>query len=382
MVFENFDVTDFGNQLPNFSFEVLQNSGATMADVLSGVCAQMGLSSGLTDFSAATDALLGYKVDSRTTGASALEPLLQNVGDLIESDGKLRYVPRGQAAVATISEGELGASNDTNPVSRVEIRRAEELTLPSQVDLVYYSPTRQYQQETQTAQRMTKPHVTDKLTVNFPGALSDDAGRQRAHRTLYTAWLEREQYRYFLPPKYIFVTPGDVLNIPTETGLRRLRCNDVELDLPGAIAITGVLDAAPVITQTVSGGSTPPSVSNSSLAPVPTTFLPFSADAAGNAIELQKTDGFYAGFYVSAGGPSGWRGATVYYSSDSGTNWIEAGSVSEAGAVGVATSVLATFSGTNPDTANSAHVDSVVRRAGACQPIGSERGAESSVARK
>ncbi len=360
VVFENLDLTPYGNRLPNFSFEVEQSTSATLSSVVSDVAGAVGLLSTDLEVSAGTDGVSGYVLNSRSQAKSVLEPLLRVYAtDMIEADGKLRLVKRGGAAVATVLEEELGAIAGNTAGARYEIKRTPEIELSTRLDLVYLSAGKQYQQQVQGAIRHSKPHLQDVTTVTFPGTLSDDLARQIAERELYLLWRERESFKLLLPPKYEYTTPGDVLNVPVAGVVRRLRIEQLDIAALGEVAMHCVLDDDTVLLQ-VAAGASQTAASPALLAPIPTTFLAFSAKTAGGAIELRDEEATSAGFYVSAGGGAGWNGATIYWSPDGGTTWIVGGTVSENSAVGAtvagASGVLANYTGTGFDAMNTVQV--------------------------
>lgn len=56
--------------------------------------------------------------------------------------------------------------------------------------------------------------------------------------------------------------------------------------------------------------------------------------------EFFDADGLFAGFYVVATGPVGWRGADIYYSADSGSTWTNGGHIGGAASFGICNSAL------------------------------------------
>lgn len=66
----------------------------------------------------------------------------------------------------------------------------------------------------------------------------------------------------------------------------------------------------------------------------PTMFDAFSGK------EFIDADGLFAGFYVVATGPVGWRGADVYYSADGGSTWTNGGHIGGSCSFGITNSAL------------------------------------------
>lgn len=153
----------------------------------------------------------------RTSARNAIEPLLGAFFvDAVETDGVLRFIPRGQDATAMIPYDDLGAvegaSNDT-PL-RVTETRTQELELPQRMDLTHYDPDRDYQSNTQNAARNSNAVTTkDQQTVELSLVLSADEAAQIADKTLTGAWIGRNAFTLNLPPKWLRLDPTDVIAV-------------------------------------------------------------------------------------------------------------------------------------------------------------------------
>lgn len=312
----------------------------TVGAILADQFGQEGAVSSQWDTTAATEVVNGYVVTDRQSAREALDPLLRVYKTLVaEYDGKLVAVKRGGAAVATISASDLGAevwTGSNTAVPKAVGKRLQELELPFRVDLSYFSKFRKYELATQGAERYTKTYLQDPVTITAPLVLTEDQARQAAEQQLYQVWTEREQFTFSLPLSYLYLAPGDVVNLPVLGQTFRVRIIQMDVDLPGPIHCTAVLDDIGILTQTIPGASV--ITSGEEAADVlSTTLIAWS----GNA--LLDTDADSIGLYLAAGPTTAgyWPGATVYWSTDSGASYQEFETVSDATTIGTASTVLA-----------------------------------------
>lgn len=338
VVFQDFDLSKWGNRIPNLNFEVVAPN-ATVGGVLADVFADAGLSAGEYDVLAATAVVTGFAQGSVQTAKQVVEPLvLYAAADLVEVDGKVVYVPRGGAAAASLPWDELGAGpygRSADPV-RVSSTRGQEFELPSRVTVEYYTydadpAKRTMEQGVQGAIRFAKQQLKGVETFSFPMAMTDDEARRLAERLLYQRWAERNVHKTPVLPKWMWLAPGDVLTLPVAGGTdgtpaMTARCRVVSMELApfGEVGLVLAQDSASVLTQVVSGGTTTDDansgVSGGVLA---------SRAWSGNALLDAHAQESAPGLYLAACGAQGWGGCTVWLSRDGGLSWQHIETISE-----------------------------------------------------
>lgn len=358
VVFQNMDLTAYGNRIPNFSFEV--NAGATtLGAILTSLAEQAGLNSWDLQFAAATQAVTGYtfaeRSDARTLMESLLTPYLT---DLAEVDGKLVALPRGMSCVATISADDLGArvvsemrDEGGSPPTRLTSKRGQEVDLPRRIDLGYFALARSYEQATQGAVRYTRFDAQSYQTVLTNCVFTDDEARQRAETLLYTAWIERDSFSFSLPLSYLYLVPGSPVLLPMTGGadygataafngaFSRVRITRMDIGLFGELVFEAVRDDSEtgIMGQVVGGADI--SVSAPTVpAVVDTVFDAYSGTDFADQYALTP------GFYVAATGGTGWQGCGVFYSGDGGTTWLSGPKMGGKCTFGLTTSTLASWS--------------------------------------
>ncbi len=351
-VLQDLPLQNFSNRLPNLSVEVATDP-VSLADVLGDLCLMAGLTTDDFDFSGASAQMVtGYVLQSRQSAAEAIKPLLASYFyDLVESDGLLRAVPRGGAPLLTVSAGDLGASTGgAGEVMRISEKRTQEAEMPYRVDVTYYNAAKDYQKALQGAVCQTATGQ-DAQSISLPLALLDADAQGVAMRLLQDARAQRAPLTFALPPRYLQVTPADVLLVPlthidNTVSMARVRITSVDLALPGEIHFEAVTDDDGVLVQAGIASAAPPPV-RTYLAAVPTQFYAWSGK------ELQDADQAAPGFYVAATGPGGWHGAAVWYSADNGNSYLPAGTVSQRSVLGTAGVALADGAPGAFDSANS-----------------------------
>jgi hypothetical protein len=311
----------------------------TVGCILDNLFRQVGLTPDQFDVTAAIDEVKGFVVANRASVTEIVDLLLRVYQtDLIEVDGKIKAKKRGEAIVATITETDLAAKigGSGQVLPKVQVKRLDSLNLPASGDITYFSQTKDYDSGHQSAVRSTQVDVDDKLTINTNLVLDDDTARQSISRMLYELWVHRESFTFLLTPRFLYLAPGDPINIPYGGNLLRVRIIAMDVSLFGPIPIEAVLDEIGVLTQEATGVPMPENPPLSGTAE-DTTLIAFSMNA------LRDADADTVGFYVVVNGASTgeWPGAVLYLSRDGGATYQPFGDLTDGGTYGVATNTLA-----------------------------------------
>jgi len=323
-----------------------QGKGSTVGTILADVFDQAGLTPAQYDVSQAGDYVQGFIQHTRQDARAVLQYLLMAYDtDLVEVDGKIVAKKRGSAPVLTVPVGDLAAhvsaGAETDPPPKVQTKRLQDFELPFRIDLTYYDKATNYQLGLQGATRFTKDTVQEPVTLHTTMVFGANSARQLAQKELYKQWTERQQYQFSLPPKYLQLAAGDVLNIPVAGQTKRCRIVDLDAALVGPLAITAVEDDASLLTQTALGAAAVPA---SDLIPATATIL-----AAWNSNALRDADAAGVGYYSAMNGPAGqnWLGGALYASRDGGASYQEVATQTAGAVLGTANTLLAPGSGLN-----------------------------------
>jgi Putative phage tail protein len=334
IVFEHLELADFGNRLPNFTFEVEATADGTVANVINELCDAANvpfLDAARTEY---LD-LRGYTLAGAMTVRSALEPLRSAFFfDASEIEGEMQFFPIDAPPVARIPRAELGAHQfGTDRPHDYELQRTADIELPRQVMLQHIDPARDYQANSQRARRSTVASDAD-LSVVLPIVMDASTGKGIAEKMLSIAWLRRDKFNYQLPISYMHIAAGNKIVVGHDDGKdRSLRVNRAELRLPGSILVECETDGSSVLTKAASAVT--------SLVPTQVVTLPGVTTAHLLDLPILRDIDDTAGFYVAGNGPStGWPGAVVYRSRDGGVNYEPFGDLIEGAVIGVTSGAL------------------------------------------
>lgn len=260
-----------------YPLERYGNDAVPLSNVLKDICLKAGMASTSVISSAVSQSLRGYVVSRRMAAREALEPLLGSYFiDAVETDGILRFIPRGGASAATIAKDDLGASDSGQDEQiRLSESRVQDVELPQRLDIVHVDPTRDHQPNTQHASRITDAIITrEKQTREISISLTPDEAKQIAERTLYNAWVERNQYKFSLPPKWLRLDPADVLTVNVDDLSLKLRLNKVDFGGNNVVSCEAVAeDEIVYISNSTGSGGGLPATPISNTGPTPLLIL-------------------------------------------------------------------------------------------------------------
>lgn len=166
----------------------------------------------LYDVSALSGVVDGFVIDRIMSPRDALVPLMQAFAfDAVESDGLIRFAPRGQAHPVQVEIGALavGAEQAESPF---ELTRGQETELPVSIRISYLDGEADYRRGAVEARRLT----------GFSSAVSQHAlavvmrqprAQAIADILLQQIWVGREKLTLKLPPSRLALDAGDVIEL-------------------------------------------------------------------------------------------------------------------------------------------------------------------------
>lgn len=223
-------------------YSVATEGSVALADIVSDLCQQAGLTTGqidVTDLAGIT--VPGYTRTRVMSVRAALEPLRQAYWfDAVEVDGKLVFVRRGGAVVATIPADDLAAGLNQAQEVGVSTQRGQLSELPASVGVAYKGRGADFQTLTQQSRRRVGGS-RQQVMVELPMVLPDQHAAEVADVLLYEAWTQRNQRTLSLPPAYKRLVPTDVIQVSDGEFTYRLRIMEKGED-QGLVQLTCVDD--------------------------------------------------------------------------------------------------------------------------------------------
>ncbi|MEP2103205.1 MAG: phage tail protein [Parasphingorhabdus sp.] len=306
-VFEDMDLTDYGNRIPSLTFEIIADDGTvslgTIVDDISGHA--IGTS--------ADETLQGFTAAGQNR-REVLDAISDNFSLSFQSvsSGKIDVKSRELATndVVFAMGDQILSSRNGRPVDRAETQILPETKLPRKFALRYYEPARDYQSGLQNAFRPGLSRVV--LDRDFPAAMSAAQAKQIAQEKLWSLYQERVTAQVHIARTGQPVAPGDFIRIDNSDDIWLVRNWEqnhmsIALGLSKATSILAVADrptdnGRPVKELDVLAGPT-------RLALVD---LPFALNAPTQVSESSR-------LYAAATGNIGWRSAQLFAAGPVGT---------------------------------------------------------------
>ncbi len=219
-------------------FDRAGHGTVTLGGIVSELCGRAGLEPADLDVSELDQEVLGYMVPRPVAVREALEKLQQAyLFDVVESDWTLAFRKRERDPVLTIGDESLAAHEpgSQRPPKLLETR-TQEAELPRRVTVRYLARENDYQAAAQQAQLIQDLYETrDELVLELPVVMTDDEAKRAAWAILASAWVERDGFELYLPPSFLTLDPGDVVDAIkiTEALTATIRLRLTEIDLSG-----------------------------------------------------------------------------------------------------------------------------------------------------
>lgn len=314
------------------SDSVANPTSETLAAVIQDVCVRCGLQTTDIDVSTVTGTIDGFVISSQMTGRAALQHLMDAYFlDAVETNGKIKFVQRGSASVATITEVDLGESQGGGGGDYDAITREADLELPREVAVTYADVNANYEINSQFDRRLTGS-ATGKVALQLPMALSADRAKQIAGTLLYSSWVNRTRHQFSTSRKYMHLEPGDVVTLSINSVSTTVRLTAVR-DQGTRLQFEAIEDDSSIYSMASVGGQ----------GPAPISTVAFSGPTNLLLLDIALVDGNDTyGIYLAGGGyVSGWPGAKIFSSSDGGTSYVDSGKAfTSACTIGTCTTTL------------------------------------------
>jgi len=182
----------------------------SLAALVRLLCLRAGLPENLIDVSGLWGAVEGYAITALESPRASITTLSRHFGfDAVETEGVIRFVMRGRAAVASVTHDDLVAARDGDVL---ELTRAQETELPQALKWQVARADEDYDAALVEARRITVD-TTRIASESFPMAVPPEEAERRCRRALMEAWTGRETAAFLLPPSRLALDPADVVTL-------------------------------------------------------------------------------------------------------------------------------------------------------------------------
>lgn len=200
-VFEDLDLSEFGNRIPFLTFEAVADPAPVPASSILNE-----LSEGAVDCSAEFE-LQGYAAHG-TSVESAAEPLVEMLGIALADTGTVLASPGADTILVASDDYGCSSSSDRKP--RTERSQTPARALPAALDLSYYDPEREYQAG--LARASIESAASPAAVVALPAVIGAAPAKGLAETTLARRWAERDKLVVRLPPSFLALRPGTLVS--------------------------------------------------------------------------------------------------------------------------------------------------------------------------
>lgn len=333
LVFDEMDLRDFGNRVPQISVEITC-SKTKLCNIIKDIIGRSGLDPAnvhFTPYEHFNVVVPGYAALNTGTYRAALEPLqAAYFFDIVESRGVVRCIARGQGEVIEVDPDYIGAYENNSLVDLVKVDRGQELDLPRSVSVSYTNAGNDYQAGTVEIMRVCT-ESRNKVSISVPIAISNNHAMDIAEKTLVETWIGRTNYQIQLPMKYAYLMPGHIINTVINGKSIRALVTKTTFGRPGIVKVEAVETGATVYMDTDSqiqedvSVAPAPSASTVTLRIFDTNLLVDNAEP-------------YRPYFAVHGSP--FYGATILRSNDGGVTYSEFTEAPRLSVLGVADTVL------------------------------------------
>lgn len=317
VVFDNLQLAEYANRIPNLTFEVIADVGgiASLGDIIRDFAWRSGLDE--VDVTGLTSDVSGLMIGRPTTARAAIEPLARTfLFDAAEVDNQIIFAAYPKAVVATLAQGDLAAHEATSKhVDKVSVSRAQELDLPREISVEYIDPARDYQTGVQRARRLSTPSQEVNIMA-MAMVMTADRAKQAAEVELARLWQDRDHYAFSVPLKLAALAPGDVINLPVSGMVRQVAIDSIEFG--GGVLQCSGRGYSSLVYDSVAVGD---------VGSLPGQVISISGDTILHLLDLppvSTSDGQSPVIHMAAAGAtSAWSGAVIYVSDDGGGSYQE-----------------------------------------------------------
>lgn len=217
-VFEDLPLADYGNRIPNLTFEIIADDGPLdMGDVVSAIAESTGF--GSLAVTGAFPALTGYVAASAGSLADALAPLLIMADASIAGCGQMVLAGNG-SPVVTLPDDAIDARRSTDPNATDRLKRGSNASQPAGLELTFYDTSRDYQPGLQRARLAAATRISQQ---SIAAAMSPAEAKALAVARLHASQAGRLRRTLRLSWRHIGLRAGAHLSLSGDAAIWRVR---------------------------------------------------------------------------------------------------------------------------------------------------------------
>lgn len=308
-----------------------------MKRVVEDLCYEAGLTAAEVDATALSALPIDGFTKTRLSSARAnIEPLqVFGLFDVIETEGKLKFVVRGGASVISIPHDDL-VSSENSEEDPLNIQFIQEAELPKKITVRFPDINWDYQLNAASETRIVTTSKEERV-IDSPLVMTPTRGAEMASVYLYATHGQRARAAFRTTMRYSKYDPGDVATIHDRNGnaFNAMLINRRE---DGSVIQWDALIDDAVAYQPVAAGSTSQSGQST------ISSAGFTIMSLYDAPIIRDSDNDASPYAILGSASVTWPGSQVLKSSDN-LNFADVGSTTSEGIFGAATTTLGDWLG-------------------------------------
>ncbi len=331
VVFEDLELGDYANRIPNLTFEIIADNGGgiLLSTVVGDICDVAQISS--YDVSDLTQMVSGYMIQGPMKSRSAIEELSQIYHfDVIEKDNMLLFRSLARPSDITILSDDLVLPSKGG--DKITITRQQDLELPKEIGVSFIDPDRDYQAGHQRAKRLNVASQMVRQNA-YPLVISSSQAKSISEVQLDLAWYGREGAKFTLPHKYSDLTPGDIITLDRGSILQDFLLQETEVGLKGVNCSSVKFSQSQLDRNSLADSGLLPLQQVDPLATSQLHFLDIPTITGDNVMSPVL-------FWAVAAGGGKWAGAGLFMSRDEGNTYSQLDSLGADVVSGIVENIL------------------------------------------
>ncbi len=322
-VFEDMDLTDYGNRIPSLTFEVIADDGSvSLGKIINDISddkIKASIDEHLHGFAAAGE----DRREAVTTISDSFSLSFSSVSGALNA--KYRH-PEIDTEIVSL-RGLIVSNHNGRPVDRPETNTVSELKIPRQHTLRYYEPERDYQSGLQNAFRPGTSRVI--LNQDFPAALSSTHAKTIAQARLWSLYQERISMQLHVLCTASSLKPGTFVSWNDRCDIWLVR--SWELNRGNiSLGLSKAGDVLPNVDGSADNGRPVKELDAlAGMTRLALVDLPFASDAPMQVSDVPR-------LYAAAAGGLGWRKAELFAGDAGDVTYDSIGQVTAPARIGTA----------------------------------------------
>lgn len=276
-----------------------------------------------------TDHVEGVLIDNKQSARKTIE-LLKNVYffDIVERDSHLYFEKRASKKINLIDNTFLIKDGE----SEIQISKIETNDIPTSVDINFLNSSKNY--TVSNVHSILDEQKNEQSSLcNLPIVMSEAYAQVVADVTLNELWQQQNTFNFSLPPKFSYLTVGDVIQITFHNKIYTLRITSIHLGTNLISKITAITENLSIYKNIRSEESK----SIQTIQPLSKTKLEVLDIPYITKPDQESEINIYL---AACGYGENWDGAKIFISEDNGNIYNEVCEASQSATMGNATSFL------------------------------------------